>query len=454
MTLPTDSDTIAAPATPPGSGGVAVVRLSGNAAEEIAIRVAGEITPPRQASLRNFRDAEGCRIDQGLLIYFPGPASFTGEDVVEFHCHGGPIVVDLLLQTLLQAGARFAQPGEFSRRAFLNGRMDLTQAEAVADLIEAGSVQAARAAVRSMRGEFSKQVHALAEDLLELRVFVEASLDFPDEEIDFLADESVTRRCEALCAGVDELAATAKQGALLRDGMSVVLAGPPNAGKSSLLNRLTGQETAIVTHLPGTTRDVLRERISIDGMPLHVVDTAGLRGDADLVEAEGIRRARREIETADRVLLVVDASAALADTEGADAMADLPDKAACTIIRNKIDLTGEEPGLVQREDGVAVLAVSALTGSGLAALRAHLSSIVGYEPHAGASLSARTRHIDALRQAGMRLQEARSRLAGGHSPEIVAEELRLAHQSLGEITGEISSEDLLGRIFSSFCIGK
>ncbi|MDH4029665.1 MAG: tRNA uridine-5-carboxymethylaminomethyl(34) synthesis GTPase MnmE [Chromatiales bacterium] len=454
MTLPTDSDTIAAPATPPGSGGVAVVRVSGNAAADIAAKVAGEVAPPRQASLRSFCDSDGCRIDQGLLIYFPGPASFTGEDVVEFHCHGGPVVVDLLLQTLLQAGARFAQPGEFSRRAFLNGRMDLTQVEAVADLIEAGSVQAARAAVRSMRGAFSSQVHALAEKLLELRVFVEAALDFPDEEIDFLADESVQRRCDALCAGVDELAATARQGALLRDGISVVLAGPPNAGKSSLLNRLTGQETAIVTHLPGTTRDVLRERISIDGMPLHVVDTAGLRGEADLVEAEGIRRARREIDNADRVLLVVDASAESTDAQRANAMMDLPDGVACTIIRNKIDLTSEPPGIVRDEDGVTVLAISALTGAGLEDLRAHLSSVVGYQPHAGACLSARTRHIDALRQAGLRLQEARSRLAGGHSPEIVAEELRLAHQSLAEITGEISSEDLLGRIFSSFCVGK
>jgi tRNA modification GTPase len=253
---------------------------------------------------------------------------------------------------------------------------------------------------------------------------------------------------------VDELAATARQGALLRDGISVVLAGPPNAGKSSLLNRLTGQETAIVTHLPGTTRDVLRERISIDGMPLHVVDTAGLRGEADLVEAEGIRRARREIDNADRVLLVVDASAESTDAQRANAMMDLPDGVACTIIRNKIDLTSEPPGIVRDEDGVTVLAISALTGAGLEDLRAHLSSVVGYQPHAGACLSARTRHIDALRQAGLRLQEARSRLAGGHSPEIVAEELRLAHQSLAEITGEISSEDLLGRIFSSFCVGK
>ncbi|MGD8532940.1 MAG: tRNA uridine-5-carboxymethylaminomethyl(34) synthesis GTPase MnmE [Gammaproteobacteria bacterium] len=450
-----DGDTIVASATPPGRGGLAVIRVSGPAAIEVSRQVAGSLPPPRRLSRRTLLAGDGLPVDDGMVVVFPAPRSFTGEDVVELHCHGGPVIVDLLLQSLLSSGARMARPGEFSRRAFLNDRMDLAQAEAVADLIEAGSSQAARAALRSLQGEFSDRVHRLAESVTELRVYVEAAMDFPEEEIDFLSDATVADRIETLSKAFTELTASATQGALLREGMTVVLAGAPNVGKSSLLNRLTGQPSAIVTHLPGTTRDVLRERISIEGMPLHVIDTAGLRDAVDPVEAEGVRRARQEMEKADLVLLLVDAAETDPDTVIEMRDMSIPEEVPVTVVRNKVDLTSEPPG-VRSPDGAGgpTIGISALHGQGIADLRRHLEERVGYEPAAEGAMSARRRHLDALDRARGHVRRGAIQLLEHGAPELMAEELRLAHHCLGEITGEISSEDLLGRIFSSFCIGK
>ena len=450
-----DGDTIVASATPPGRGGLAVIRVSGPAAIEVSRQVAGSLPPPRRLSRRTLLAGDGLPVDDGMVVVFPAPRSFTGEDVVELHCHGGPVIVDLLLQSLLSSGARMARPGEFSRRAFLNDRMDLAQAEAVADLIEAGSSQAARAALRSLQGEFSDRVHRLAESVTELRVYVEAAMDFPEEEIDFLSDATVADRIETLSKAFTELTASATQGALLREGMTVVLAGAPNVGKSSLLNRLTGQPSAIVTHLPGTTRDVLRERISIEGMPLHVIDTAGLRDAVDPVEAEGVRRARQEMEKADLVLLLVDAAETDPDTVIEMRDMSIPEEVPVTVVRNKVDLTSEPPG-VRSPDGAGgpTIGISALHGQGIADLRRHLEERVGYEPAAEGAMSARRRHLDALDRARGHVRRGAIQLLEHGAPERRADERGLAHHCLGEITGEISSEDLLGRIFSSFCIGK
>ena len=451
-----DTDTIAAVATPTGRGGIGIVRVSGPAVPSIAEALLGHAPQARRAELHTFTDAQGAPIDQGLALYFPQPHSFTGEHVLELHGHGGPVVMDLLLQRLLGLGARLATPGEFTQRAFLNDKLDLAQAEAVADLIDSGSAQAARAALRSLQGEFSARVHELAERVLEARMWIEAAIDFPEEEIDFLADRALGERMDDLRRRFVELAETARQGTLLRDGLTVVIAGRPNAGKSSLLNRLAGYDAAIVTSTPGTTRDVLRERIAIDGLPLHVLDTAGLRESADAVEVEGIRRAQAEISRADRVLFVVDS----ADDEalrGVEADLDaLPRDVARTVVFNKIDRSGEtarvEPGATA--DAAARAYVCASSGAGIEALRRHLKDCIGFRPSAEGALSARTRHIDALRRAGAHVEAAHRLLVDRHAGELVAQELRDAHQALGEITGEVSSEDLLGRIFSSFCIGK
>lgn len=443
-------DTIAAIATPPGRGGISVLRISGTRAAEIAVALSGPLPEPRRVSLRRFLDADGECVDEGLLVHFPAPGSFTGEAVVELHGHGGVVVADLLLARVIALGARQARPGEFSQRAFANGRLDLTQAEAIADLIDSGSAAAARAAARSLSGEFSRRVNGLVEAVTALRIFVEAALDFPDEEIDFLADEQLGRLTSDLRARFTTLRAAAAQGAILRDGMTVVLAGRPNAGKSSLMNRLTGEDTAIVTHLPGTTRDVLRQEIEIDGLPVHVIDTAGLRGDADLVEEEGIRRARRAMAEADRVLLVEDATR---DDERLEASESLPAGVPVTVIRNKIDLTGETAGVARGEE-LTTLSLSALTGEGVDLLRRHLEEGVGYRPDAAGALSARRRHLDALDQARSHVETGIGHLESGMGGELLAEELRLAQQVLGEITGAVSSDDLLGRIFASFCIGK
>jgi tRNA modification GTPase len=446
--------TIAAIATAPGRGGIGIVRVSGPATRAIAARVLGGVPEPRRAELHTFRDGDGAPIDTGLALFFPAPHSFTGEDVLELHGHGGPVVLDLLLQRLLQLGARNAAAGEFSQRAFLNDKLDLAQAEAIADLIDSGSAQAARAALRSLQGEFSLRVHELAERVLELRMWVEAAIDFPEEEIDFLADRTLGLRMDDVRHRFAELAETARQGALLRDGMTVVIAGRPNAGKSSLLNRLAGYEAAIVTPIAGTTRDVLRERIAIDGLPLHVLDTAGLRESADAVEAEGIRRAHQEISRADRVLFVVDAADPVAIAGIEADLAALPQDVPVTLVFNKIDRSGDEERIAAGQDARARAYLCAATGQGIDLLRQHLKDCIGYHPAAEGALSARARHLDALRRARAHVEAGHRLLLERHAGELVAQELRDAHRDLGEITGEVSSDDLLGKIFSSFCIGK
>ncbi|WP_285960403.1 tRNA uridine-5-carboxymethylaminomethyl(34) synthesis GTPase MnmE [Pseudomonas tohonis] len=450
-------ETIAAVATAQGRGGVGIVRVSGPQAAHIAQAVAGRQLKPRYAHYGPFHDASGATLDEGLALYFPGPNSFTGEDVLELQGHGGPVVLDLLLRRCLELGARQARPGEFSERAFLNDKLDLAQAEAIADLIEASSEQAARNALRSLQGEFSRRVHALTEKLIQLRIYVEAAIDFPEEEIDFLADGHVLGLLDGVRENLSTVLREAGQGALLREGMTVVIAGRPNAGKSSLLNALAGREAAIVTDIAGTTRDVLREHIHIDGMPLHVVDTAGLRDTDDHVEKIGVERALKAIAEADRVLLVVDATSA----ESADPFAlwpefldSRPDPAKVTLIRNKADLSGDTIDLQSSADGHVTLSLSARSGDGLELLREHLKACMGYEQTAESSFSARRRHLEALRQASAHLEHGRNQLTAAGAGELLAEDLRHAQQSLGEITGAFSSDDLLGRIFSSFCIGK
>jgi tRNA modification GTPase len=446
------SDTIAAVATAPGRGGIGIVRVSGSGCRSIAEALLGRVPEPRVAELHRFLDATGQPIDEGIALYFPGPASFTGEDVLELQGHGGPVVMDLLLRRVLELGARASEPGEFTQRAFLNDKLDLAQAEAVADLIDSGSAQAARAALRSLQGEFSSRVHDLAEAVLELRMWVEAAIDFPEEEVDFLGDRALDARLEFIRHRFAELAETARQGALLRDGLTLVIAGRPNAGKSSLLNRLAGYDAAIVTPIPGTTRDVLRERIEIDGLPVHVLDTAGLREAPDEVEAEGIRRAHREIERADRVLFVVDASDAATVASIAADLAALPTDAPRTVVVNKIDRLLREPRIEAGDPPRVHL--SAATGAGLDLLRTHLKDCVGFHAAGSGVLSARARHLEALRRARAHVEEAHRLLTERHAGELVAQELTDAQKQLGEITGEVTSDDLLGRIFSSFCIGK
>jgi tRNA modification GTPase len=445
-------DTIAALATPPGRGGIGVIRVSGPLAATIARELLGELPRPRRAVLRPFRDADGHALDSGLALYFAAPASFTGEDVLELHGHGGPIVMDMLLARTLQLGARMAEPGEFSRRAFLNDKLDLAQAEAIADLIDSGSIEAARAALRSMQGEFSVAVHSLTDAVTETRMHVEAAIDFPEEELDFLADTALRRRIDGAIELCAQISAKARQGALLREGMTVVIAGQPNAGKSSLLNRLAGYDAAIVTAIPGTTRDVLRERISIDGMPLHIADTAGLRDEADVVEAEGIRRAHQEMSRADRILYVIDGERRLEAREIERELATLPAAIPATLVVNKIDLLGL--GSRYEQSQPPRLYLSATTGEGVDLLREHLKECMGFQGADSGTVSARRRHLDALVRADRHLQEARRQLLDRRAGELMAEELRQAQQALAEITGEFTSDDLLGRIFSSFCIGK
>jgi tRNA modification GTPase len=445
-------DTIAALATPPGRGGIGVIRVSGPLAATIAREILGELPRPRRAVLRPFRDADGRPLDTGLALYFAAPTSFTGEDVLELHGHGGPVVMDMLLARILQLGARIAEAGEFSRRAFLNDKLDLAQAEAIADLIDSGSVEAARAALRSMQGEFSIAVNSLTEAVTETRMHVEAAIDFPEEEIDFLADAALRARIDGAIELCAQIAAKARQGALLREGMTVVIAGRPNAGKSSLLNRLAGYDAAIVTAIPGTTRDVLRERIAIDGMPLHVADTAGLREEADVVEAEGIRRAHQEMTRADRILYVVDGQRGAEPGDVERELASLPTDVPVTVVINKIDLLAMTSRYEQSQP--PRLYVSAITGEGMDLLREHLKECMGFQGADAGTISARRRHLDALARADRHLQEARRQLLEQRAGELMAEELRQAQQALAEITGEFTSDDLLGRIFSSFCIGK
>jgi tRNA modification GTPase len=448
-------DTIAAIASALGKGAVGVIRVSGPLVPQIAAGILGGLPAPRQVKLSSFLDAHGETLDEGIALYFPAPRSYTGEHVLEIQGHGGALIVDMLLQRLLELGCRMARPGEFSERAFLNGKIDIAQAEAIADLIEAGTAAAARAAVRSLQGEFSARITDLKSRITDLRAYVEAAIDFPDEEIDFLSDHALRERLAAVFAAFESITTAARQGALLREGLHVVIAGKPNAGKSSLLNRLAGDEIAIVTDVPGTTRDVLRQHVHLDGLPLNLVDTAGLRATVDVVEVEGVRRARNEMARADRVLYIVDAGiAGGTDSESwAADLEQLPAGVPVTLVFNKIDLTGSAPRLDEATAPPRIF-LSARTGLGLDLLRTHLKATVGYRETESGALAARRRHLDALDRARQHVQNAADTLSSTRAFELFAEDLRLAQHALGEITGEFTSDDLLGEIFGSFCIGK
>lgn len=451
-----DLDTIVAIATPPGRGGVGIVRVSGTDIDQLVLDIIGKPLAPREATFARFRGADSEVLDEGVAVYFPAPASFTGEHVLELQGHGGPVILDNLLQRCLQLGARMARPGEFSERAFLNDKLDLTQAEAIADLIDASSVQAARCAIRSLQGEFSRLVHELVDQIIHIRMYVEAAIDFPEEEIDFLADERLAANLEQLSVDLSDTLFKAQQGSLLRDGMTVVLAGKPNAGKSSLLNALAGRDAAIVTSVAGTTRDVLREKINLDGMPLHIVDTAGLRDSDDEVEQEGIRRAWQEIEQADQILFLVDAC----ETVEPELEAIWPEyfsrysktRQPITVVLNKIDQTEHKAGRVTT--GIDTFAISAKYGSGLDQLVDYLQSSMGYKGQDEGLFTARRRHLDALEKALTLVETGRNQLKSSGAGELLAEDLRQAQNHLSEITGQFTSDDLLGHIFSSFCIGK
>ena len=450
-------ETIVAQATAPGRGGIGILRVSGPLATEVAQAVLGKCPKPRMADYLPFKDADGTVLDQGIALYFKSPNSFTGEDILELQGHGGQVVLDLLLKRILQIdGIRLARPGEFSEQAFLNDKLDLAQAEAIADLIDATSEQAARSALKSLQGEFSKKVNELVDSVISLRTYVEASIDFPDEEIDFLADGKIEANLRGIINQLEDVRSEAKQGSILREGMKVVIAGRPNAGKSSLLNALAGREAAIVTDIAGTTRDVLREHIHIDGMPLHIIDTAGLRDATDEVERIGISRAWTEIEQADRIILMLDSS----DPESADLskvrlefLAKLPTTLPVTIVRNKIDLNDEQAS-ESEQGGYQIISLSAQTHDGIQLLREHLKQAMGFQTGMEGGFLARRRHLDALEKAAEHLQIGLVQLTEFHAGELLAEELRLVQTYLSEITGEFTSDDLLGNIFSSFCIGK
>ncbi|MCS5712759.1 tRNA uridine-5-carboxymethylaminomethyl(34) synthesis GTPase MnmE [Candidatus Berkiella aquae] len=441
------ADTIVAVATAPGKGGIGVIRISGKQAAFIAKRLLSKDLSARIATLCTFRNANQEILDQGVALYFPSPNSFTGEDVVELQGHGGPVVLDLVVSAVLAEGARLAEPGEFSLRAFLNNKIDLAQAEAIADLIDASTQQAAQSAMRSLQGQFSEHVLNLATALMQLRLYVEAAIDFPEEEIDFLSDGKVLQKLDAILAELSLLQAKAKQGQLLKEGMSVVIVGQPNAGKSSLLNALTGQETAIVTPIAGTTRDLVKETIQLDGMPLHIIDTAGIRDQAEEIEKEGIRRALLQQDLADRILLVVDVSQGELTKVEQEVLQQFSHKT--TLIMNKIDTVGLLPG---ERDGQLYL--SAKTGEGLSCLKEHLKMCMGYRQAEGATFIARRRHLSAIAATLQNCLNAKKQLVEFKAGELVAHELKMAHDALGEIVGKVTTDDLLGEIFSNFCIGK
>lgn len=442
----TSSDTIAAIATPPGQGGVGIVRISGPLAPDIARTLIGTVPSPRNARFSVFRDVAGKILDEGIALYFKAPESFTGEDVIELQGHGGPVVMDRLLRAAIEAGARMARPGEYTERAFLNGKIDLVKAEAVADLIEAGSVESARAALRSLTGEFSREVNAINRRLVDLRTYVESAIDFPEEEIDFLADGDIEQRLCAVIEQLDGLFSRCQQGQLLRDGITVVLAGVPNAGKSSLMNVLSKRDTAIVSDIPGTTRDVLREHVVLNQLPVHLVDTAGLRDSDDVIESEGIRRAQAAMRQADHVLLILDDTIRepVADIGGT------ADGVPLTRVMNKIDVSGRAAGPCGKD----CFAISVRTGAGIDRLIKHVEESVGYFPEMTGSYSARRRHLEALKVARGHMVSGQHQLKTSRAGELLADDLRQAQKALGEITGEFTSDDLLGNIFSSFCIGK
>ena len=443
------SDTIAAIATAQGRAGIGVVRVSGTGLKPMAVALAGKSPEPRRAVRTTFLDATGAGLDDGLLLYFPAPLSYTGEDVLELQGHGGPVVMQMLLKRCLELGARLAEPGEFTRRAFLNAKLDLAQAEGVADLIEAATDSAARCALRSLRGEFSAAIDALVSQLVELRMLVEATLDFPEEEIDALDRAGVGARHAKLTLAIEDSLAKSRRGSLLRTGLSVVLAGQPNVGKSSLLNRLAGEDLAIVTPIPGTTRDSVRQAIQIGGVPLNIVDTAGLRDTEDEVERIGIARTWSEIARADVVLLLVDARAGASEAD-LRLVERIPATVKRVFVYNKIDLTARAAGVEAQGNDASIL-LSAKTGAGIELLRDELLRIAGWQPGAEDLFMARERHLLALRHAADHIAGAAAHFG---RPELFAEELRLAQEQLNSITGEFTADDLLGEIFSRFCIGK
>ncbi len=447
-------DTIAAIATAPGRGGVGIVRVSGKKVVEIAEAVLGQLPKPRYAVYGDFLGKEGEVLDKGIALYFPNPHSFTGEDVLELQGHGGPVVLQWLLNRVVELGARLAEPGEFSKQAFMNDKLDLAQAEAIADLIDSSSDQAARSALRSLQGDFSREVNALVEATIRLRIYVEAAIDFPEEEIDFLSDGKVASDLQGILDRLHSVFESAKQGALLREGMSVVILGRPNAGKSSLLNALSGKESAIVTDIAGTTRDIVKEEINIDGMPLHILDTAGVREATDQVEQIGIERAWQALDNADRVLVMLQAGEAI-HAEDQIILDRLPAHIPVTLIRNKIDLINHAPMVeVEAESQRTVVWLSAKQKLGLELLRDHLKTEMGFKQTGEGVFMARKRHLDALELALTWTLNGQQQLEGFAAGELLAEDLRLAQQALSEITGRFTSDDLLGRIFTSFCIGK
>ncbi|ODT67531.1 MAG: tRNA uridine-5-carboxymethylaminomethyl(34) synthesis GTPase MnmE [Nitrosomonadales bacterium SCN 54-20] len=448
------SDVIAAIATPPGRGGIGVVRVSGRNLQSLALRVAGCVPEPRRASLTRFRDENGHIIDQGIVLYFPAPQSYTGEEVLELQGHGGPAVMNLLLSSCLSAGARLAQPGEFTLRAFLNNKLDLVQAESVADLIDASNEEAARCASRSLQGEFSNTIHALVQALTDLRMLVETSLDFSEEEIELLSGKELEIRLERIRYQLEQVFNSARQGSLLREGIWIALVGQPNAGKSSLLNRLAGEEIAIVTEIPGTTRDVIRQAIEIEGVPLHLLDTAGLRETEDAVEKMGMARTRSAIDKASIVLLVVDSRVGVTPEDQA-ILASLPAGLRLIVVHNKTDLLKPAPDSAPSTTATADIRVSAKTGAGIGLLRQRLLEMIGWQPSAGeGAFMARQRHLSALTTAQAHLETACALANSMDQLDLFAEELRLAQLALSSITGEFSADDLLGEIFSRFCIGK
>jgi len=441
-------DTIVASATPPGKGGIGIVRISGDDAERLAKALIGHVPEPRFATRATIHNNNDDELDNGIALFFPGSASYTGEPVLELHGHGGPLVVASVIDAAVELGARRAEPGEFSKRAFLNGKLDLVQAEAIADLIDSGTSQAARAALRSLSGSFSHAVADLQQQLVNLRMHVEAAIDFPEEEIDFLSDDDLLRKMEDCAAAFAKLQREASIGRVLRDGLQLVIVGKPNVGKSSLLNLLSGQEAAIVTEVAGTTRDILRERIEIDGLTVELVDTAGLREDPDRIEAEGIRRAREALRNADGALWIQDAS----EDAAGELDEEIPDDIPVIILRNKIDITGDTPGLTRQQP--TTLDVSAKTGAGIDELRETIRQLAGYQDLGEGAFTARRRHVDAIATAADHFQRGREALEKNKAGELFADDLRLAHGALGGITGAMTSDDLLGRIFSEFCIGK